>query len=63
MTDFDVQNHGSIFLLIPNTDDAKQWVEEHLPDDAMTFGNGIAIEHRYITDIVNGALGDGLTVS
>ena len=60
--DFWVQNHGSIYLLIPQTDAAKEWVEDNLPDDAQTFGAGIVVEHRYIYDIVNGIRGDGLEV-
>lgn len=62
MTDFTVENHGSLFLLRQNTDEAEQWVEEHIPEDAMTMGNAVVVEHRYIADIVVGIQNDGLTV-
>jgi hypothetical protein len=58
--DFEIQNHGSIFLLCPLTDSARAWVEEHLPEDVLTFGRGICIEPRYIADIVAGIQRDGL---
>ena len=60
--DFKVQNHGSIFLLRPRTPAANVWVSEHLPEDAQSFGDAIAIEHRFISDIVRGIQGDGLVV-
>jgi len=60
--DFEVQNHGSIYLLRPLTEAARDWCNDNLPDDAPTFGHAYAIEHRYIRDIVEGALADGLSV-
>jgi hypothetical protein len=61
--DFTVANHGSIFLLTPRTPAAFAWVEAHIPDDAQTLGLSIAIEHRFIVDLVEGILGDGLVVA
>ena len=58
--DFEVQNHGSIFLLCPLTDSAIEWVDEHLPEDVLTFGRGICVEHRFISDIVRGIQDSGL---
>jgi hypothetical protein len=60
--DFWVQNHGSLYLLIPQTEAAQDWVGENIPDDAQWFGKGIVVEHRYIYDIVDGIRGDGLEV-
>ena len=61
--DFDLVNGGSVFLLIPKTEEANAWVEEHIPADALTLGNGVAVEHRYIADILHGITEDGLTVA
>lgn len=62
-TDLTVANHGSIFVLTAVSDAGKEWVAEHLPEDAMTWGpNGYVVEHRYIGDIVNGARDDGMEV-
>jgi len=63
LQDFFVQDEGSIFLLIPQTAAAQQWVEENLPDGTLTFGNGYAIEHRFICDIIDGIQGDGYTLA
>lgn len=60
--DFDVNNQGSIVLLTPMTPAAHEWVETHLPDDALTFGPSIAIEHRYAEDILEGIVQDGLSL-
>jgi hypothetical protein len=60
--DFQVQNHGSIFLLEPITNAAVAWIDEHLPSDHMLFGACVVVEHRYIADIVEGAVAAGLVV-
>ena len=60
--DFVLTDHGSIAVLRPVTDEAREWVDENLPDDAQWFGRGVVIEPRYVGDIVEGILNDGLTV-
>jgi hypothetical protein len=60
--DFEVQNHFTIYLLCPLTDAAIGWVDENLPEDVMTFGRGIVVEHRFIADIVRGIVDSGLVV-
>jgi hypothetical protein len=61
-SDFVVENHGTIFLLQPLTPAANSWIEENLPEDHMTFGGAVVVEHHYIADIVHGAIADGLEV-
>jgi hypothetical protein len=46
--DFTVINLGIISLLEPRTNTAVAWVEERLPEDALTFGEAVVVEHRYI---------------
>ncbi len=61
--DFHYFNHGSICTLTAATDAAKQWADEHLPDDRQLWGQfGNVIEPRYVNDIIAGITGDGLTV-
>lgn len=60
--DFVLQNHGSISLLLPVTDEGREWVQEHIPEDALMHGRSIAIEARYVPPIVEGIQGDGLTL-
>ena len=61
-SDFQVENHGSIFLLRPLTEAADDWVGQHIPDDAMWFGLAVAVEHRFIAPIIEGIASDGLVV-
>jgi hypothetical protein len=63
MTDFTVENHGTIFLLQPHTSAAQRWVDNNIPDDAQYLGTAVAVEHGYILDIVDGIKADGLTIA
>jgi hypothetical protein len=60
--DFSLYNHGSIVALVPRTQAAKDWCSDHIPEDAAWFGHGVAIEPRYVHDIVEGLQADGLTL-
>jgi hypothetical protein len=60
--DFEVQNEGSIFLLRPKTDAGREWIAANIDDDAPRFGGAVAVEHRYIAIVVEGAQADGLSV-
>lgn len=63
MTDFILQDHGSLVVLTPQTPEARGWVDEHLPDDAQCFARGVVIEPRYFEPIADGITADGLTIS
>ena len=60
--DVELSLHGSIDLLTPLTPEAQAWMNENIPDDAQWFGSGLAVEPRYVPDIVQGMIDDGLTV-
>lgn len=62
MRDIVVHNHGSIFLLAAVTPAGEAWMAEHLPEDAPTFGKAVAVEHRFVDAIIDGATTDGLEV-
>jgi hypothetical protein len=62
---FELQNHGSLFLLRPLDSVAKEWMNEHLPVDSpetQFWGDSIVIEPRYLEAIVDGILADGLAL-
>lgn len=64
VVDLKVRNEGTIYLLTPCTDAGRDWVKEHIPEDAIRWSKeSVVIEHRFIEDIVNGAINDGLEVS
>ncbi len=59
--DFTLTFDGSIFLLTPMTEAAREWVGEHLPEDAAQWYGATVIEHRFVQDIVQGIVDAGLT--
>jgi hypothetical protein len=63
--DFLVENHGSIFLLKPQTTAATFWLEEHIgrENGYQPYWPTCVVEHRFIADIVAGIQGDGLAVA
>lgn len=62
--DFTLQNEGTIYLLTPLTDSAKQWVTDNLSLEGsyQPYLNAVVVEHRYIRDIVIGIRANGLAV-
>jgi hypothetical protein len=63
LPDFFVEDRATIFFLQPPTPAAISWIQENLPEDHMTFGSAVVVEHRYIGAIVRGAMADGLEVA
>ena len=60
--DIVIEDHGSLILLRPLNDGADKWLREHTAEDAQWFGGALVVEPRYVSDIVNGAINDGLVV-
>lgn len=63
--DFEVIGEGpmtTVYLLRPLTDRGAAWIGENIGPDAQFLGDAVAVEHRYIGDIVQGLQADGLTV-
>lgn len=54
MNDFEISSHGrpaSLYVVTPLTDDAREF-SERMFADAMTWGQGYVVEHRYIEDVM-----------
>ena len=62
MVDLLVQGGDSVYLLRPTSRKGYRWLKEHTPADATWFAGALVVEHRYIRDIVAGALCEGLRV-
>jgi hypothetical protein len=60
--DFAVSHHGTISLFHPLTNAADDWLRLHCPADGehQYLGNALAIEHRFVADIIQFAADDGL---
>lgn len=63
--DFLLRDHGSIVLLTPCSDAAREWIDEHIGQDNgyQPYFPTVVVEHRYIADIVERIQNDGLAVS
>lgn len=60
--DFVMQHEGSLCLFRPQNADAKEWLLETAPEDAQFFGDAIACEHRYVSDMISVIEQEGMSV-
>ena len=63
--DFGFSNHSSVSLLHPLTEKARKWLETHCPngEEHQYFGHALAVEARYVPDILQRVAEDGLSVA
>ena len=51
----------TIYVITPKTNKAKAWVGQNVPlEDWQWMGEGFCVEHRYIDDLVQGMMDEGL---
>lgn len=60
--DFLVSDEGTLVVLTPVSENAEAWVEEWLPEDALTWGPATVIEQRYAGDILSALLEEGFVL-
>lgn len=62
--DFTVRDEGSILLLTPRTESARNWIDTHIgPDNGFQpYYPTIVIEPRYLAPILDGIRESGLEV-
>jgi hypothetical protein len=60
--DYTVSWHGSLVLVAPATEDAAQHLRDHVSPEAQWFGGALAVEPRFLDDLVEGLREDGFTV-
>ncbi len=63
MFDATVENHGSLCLVRPVTDAARDWIRDNVQEDAQYLGLALAVEPRYIGALVDGMTAAGLEVA
>ena len=44
----------SVYLITPLTTECGDWLRENVSEDAMYFGPSLAVEHRYVENLVLG---------
>ena len=58
-----VTGGGTTYLFDPVTDKAKRWINRNVAGEAWQhYGGALAVEHRYIGDLMDAARRDGLVV-
>jgi len=62
MSDYEIENHGTVFLVRPQNGTARDWLEEHVDEEAQWFGGALVVEHRYIEDLAANLANDGFIV-
>lgn len=62
-TDAILIDHGTLSVLRPVTDAARDWMAAHLDPNAMQWAGGTVVEPRYLDAIVNGMICDDLTLA
>ena len=61
--DFQVENHGSVILLRPGNEAAKDWLDFNcVPEPWQWFGSALAVEPRCAPDIIEGLQEEGFTI-
>lgn len=62
--DFTINNHGSVVLLVPNTEAAKDWADEHIGKDNgfQPYWPTMLFEPRYVAQVVHDIQAQGLSV-
>ncbi len=44
----------SVYLITPLTPECRDWLKENVREDAMYLGSSLAVEHRYVENLVAG---------
>lgn len=61
MADFRIADQGSIVMVTPLTQPAKDWVEENVQLEGWQWlGGGFAVEPRYVVGLASGIADAGL---
>lgn len=63
-SDLEVLGSGTTYLVCCGASRrGRRWLDANIQAGALEYAGGIAVEHRYLEDIVLGARGDGLCVT
>lgn len=60
--DLSLEDHGSIALVRPLSEDGFRWLRDHVDPEALWFGRALVVEPRFVAPILEGAVEDGLIV-
>ena len=58
-----VEPHGSVVLIRPLTPGAREWIDQNVgPEPWQWMGGALACEPRYVADLVDGMIADGMEI-
>jgi len=61
--DFVILDQGSIVILTPQSQEAHDWLNEHIDtENAQWWSGGVVIEHRYAGDILSAITQENLKI-
>jgi len=60
--DVRIVGRGTVYLFLLGTEQAREWVDEHVSSDRQMLGCGLAVEHRYAAALAEGMQRSGLAV-
>lgn len=56
---FSVEDHGSIVLVHPHTNDVRDWLRDNVDPEAQWFGRALVVEPRYVEQLVTALVDEG----
>jgi len=62
-TDVWILPQGTLTLVRPITEKARDWISIHLQDHSLWFGPALVIEHHYLANVLAGMIEGGLHVT
>lgn len=62
LPEFLIGGGGTVYTVLPTTDEAAAHLQENVQDDAQWLGRALAVEHRYIGALVDGLQSAGFSV-
>lgn len=62
ISDFRVENHGSLYFVQPLTDDSRAHLEENTSPEALWWGGALAVEPRYVGPLIHQLLEAGFRI-
>lgn len=61
-TDFSIYDEGSVVVITPLNDDARDWIEENVQSEGWQWlGHGLCVDHRMAGPLVDGIASAGFT--
>ena len=60
--DVEVTGAGTVYAMNPLTEAAQRWLEDNIGSDAVYLHGALMVEWRYLEEIIDGMLDDGLEV-